>query len=191
MCKNNYNGNNVMINMCGCCGGSGIAKAEVAVGTVIAYMGLTAPDGYLIMDGTEYYIADYLILAEHFENQMGMKNYFGGDGAATFALPDARGEFLRGYDPEHIRDSVGDKVNRGIGKHQDGTLFPNTYSTNAWVGALYKNQSHHGIENADSFIDISDGINYYNNPSKNTEYNEKNRVYSRPTNINVLYCIKY
>ena len=66
------------------------------VGSVISYMGMTAPDNYLICDGTTYNISDYPFLADHIKNNFGSYNYFGGDGTTTFAVPDLRGEFLRG-----------------------------------------------------------------------------------------------
>lgn len=66
------------------------------VGTVISVMGKTAPANYLACDGSIVNIADYPILADYFMAQFGSKNYFGGDGTTTFAVPDLRGEFLRG-----------------------------------------------------------------------------------------------
>ena len=58
------------------------------VGSVISYMGMTAPDNYLICDGTTYNISDYPFLADHIKNNFGSYNYFGGDGTTTFAVPD-------------------------------------------------------------------------------------------------------
>lgn len=62
------------------------------IGTVISYMGLTAPQDYLVCDGVEYNITDYSELAKFFETQFGAKNHFGGDGTITFAVPDLQGE---------------------------------------------------------------------------------------------------
>ena len=67
------------------------------VGNIISFMGTIAPSGYLICDGAEVNIADYPNLANHFETQFGSKNYFGGNGTTTFAVPDLRNEFLRGH----------------------------------------------------------------------------------------------
>lgn len=49
-------------------------------------------------DGRELKIVDYPELADSFEKYLGKKNYYGGDGITTFALPDM-GEFrgLKGY----------------------------------------------------------------------------------------------
>lgn len=66
------------------------------IGTVISVMSNEAPDNYLVCDGTAYNISEYSDLANFFEDQFGSKNYFGGNGTTTFAIPDLRGEFLRG-----------------------------------------------------------------------------------------------
>lgn len=57
------------------------------IGTIISYMGLTAPQDYLVCDGAEYNITDYSELARFFETQFGAANHFGGDGTTTFAVP--------------------------------------------------------------------------------------------------------
>lgn len=63
------------------------------IGTVISFMGTTAPAHYLVCDGTVYNIADYSALADFIQTQFGSKNYFGGDGTTTFAVPDLDNEF--------------------------------------------------------------------------------------------------
>lgn len=60
----------------------------VPVGSIIMSVGLTAPIHYLICDGKVYNINDYPELAIFIEDQYGSKNYFGGDGLTTFAVPD-------------------------------------------------------------------------------------------------------
>ena len=70
------------------------------VGTVISFMGTSAPEDYLVCDGAEYPIGDYPDLAEHFRQQFGAAGHFGGDGENTFAVPDLRNLFLRGYHGE-------------------------------------------------------------------------------------------
>jgi len=46
-------------------------------------MDTTAPKNYLICDGTEYGLTDYPALTQHFKNQFGVENYFGGHGAVN------------------------------------------------------------------------------------------------------------
>ena len=58
------------------------------VGAVISFLGVTAPQGYLVCDGSQYAVEDYPELAGFFESQFGAKNHFGGDGETTFAVPD-------------------------------------------------------------------------------------------------------
>lgn len=62
------------------------------IGTVIDYMGKSAPDDYLICNGETYQISDWPDLADFFETQYGRKNEFGGDGALTFGVPTLSGE---------------------------------------------------------------------------------------------------
>ena len=108
---------------------------DTPVGHVMAYMGTRPPKHYLACDGSVYNITDYPALSSHILNGFGAVNYFGGDGETTFAVPDLRNEFLRGYHGEKDEQLSGD-----IGKHQSAN---------------------------DRFIT------------------------SRPTNVAVLYCIKY
>ena len=61
---------------------------ETPVGSIISYMGNKVPAHYLLCDGSEYNIADYPELAKHFKDDLGVVNYFGGDGITTFAVPD-------------------------------------------------------------------------------------------------------
>ena len=164
---------------------------DTPVGHIISFMGKTAPKHYLICDGKIYNISDYPKLAEFIEKEFGACNYFGGDGVTTFAVPDLRGEFLRGYDPTNIRDPQGST--RGIGKHQDATKLPQ-YGINNTKNSIYatKNtEANLGISNKDSEIlqgsvDVLDCIGISRATTITT-----NTFTTRPTNINVLYCIKY
>ena len=87
------------------------------IGVVSAYMGTTAPGNYLLCDGTTYNITEYQELADHIKNNFGSYNFFGGDGEATFAVPDLRGEFLRGTG---TNSHTGQGNGANVGVHQDG-----------------------------------------------------------------------
>ena len=63
-------------------------KGFTPIGTVLTVVGITAPANYLICDGTIYQISSFSELAAYFERQFGSKNYFGGNGTTTFAVPD-------------------------------------------------------------------------------------------------------
>ena len=66
---------------------------DTPVGHIISHIGNTAPKHYLICDGTEYNISDYPYLAQHFMDEFGSYNCFGGDGTNTFAVPDHEIEY--------------------------------------------------------------------------------------------------
>ena len=154
-------------------------------------MGTTAPAHYLICNGAEYNISDYPYLAQHFVDQFGSVNYFGGNGTTTFAVPDLRGEFLRGTGTNsHENQGSGDNV----GEHQDATIIPNFYydtQDNNFAIANLISEKVMGIKNQDSDINNGTGRLRFigfggsDGSSKISEYT------SRPTNTSVLYCIKY
>lgn len=162
-------------------------------GTVISYIaGSTAPNGYLPCDGTIYNITDYPVLATAIKNGFGSYNYYGGDGTTTFAVPDLRGEFLRGTGTATRDTGSGDNV----GIHQDPTKHPSMYiwssdrlgvrTSNAGTGfVLYKDKDKSITkENLIERRFTSYGT------SERTEVGEEFFT-SRPTNTSVLYCIKY
>jgi microcystin-dependent protein len=69
------------------------------VGSIMPYGGTTAPDGWLICDGTAVSRTTYADLFTVVGTAFG-----GGDGVTTFNLPDLRGTFLRGRDAGAGRD---------------------------------------------------------------------------------------
>lgn len=161
------------------------------VGTIIQYFGSNPPKGFLSCDGSIYNIVDYSRLANHIEVEFGRKNFFGGDGTTTFAVPDLRGEFLRGTGTNGATEISGSNV----GYHQDGTEIP--YNSNNTSSFWTQRKNNHGeISNTDKLIapnssaDIKGGyINYSGEfiPGSNAP-----EFYtSRPTNTSVLYCIRW
>ena len=160
------------------------------VGTIISVMGNYAPRHYLACDGAAYPIAEYPVLAKYFKEQFGSEYYFGGDGTSTFAVPDLRGEFLRGTGTNvHTNQGNGGAV----GAHQDATEYavmgssyeggkdylsmPHAQDIGAWAG----------YTNADKTR--GSGTNGYI-PMTGSNTNAR-IVYAspRPTNTSVLYCI--
>lgn len=179
------------------------------VGTVISYMGTSPPEGYLACDGTIYNVVLYPELVNHIRENFGSINFFGGNGTSTFAVPDLRGEFLRGASTASRNMGSGSSV----GEHQDPTQHVNVLSgldetRQAWVGTIVKqginskghvnrvldydkkiNTPQTGVGTfyvADPIDLVSDqnwlGIDFKNEPVMYT---------SRPTSTSVLYCIKY
>jgi hypothetical protein len=73
---------------------AGDTKGTVLLaGTVINYAGSTAPTGYLVCNGSLISRATYADLFTAIGTLYGA-----GDGATTFAVPDLRGQFIRGFD---------------------------------------------------------------------------------------------
>ena len=174
------------------------------VGTIISVMRKKAPDGYLICDGREVNISDYTALASMFEEEFGSKNVYGGDGITTFALPDLRNEFLRGYG----------ELSNEIGMHQEATEIPHVWVWNASTtnGAIAPNvnvNKDNIVDNADvlnmdmvsdtvaqrSYIELGSSKRYSYTKEIDSAVDGGSRLAysytSRPTNVAVLYCIKY
>lgn len=162
------------------------------IGTIISYMGTKVPTDYLICDGSVYNISDYSKLAEFFKTQFGSKSYFGGDGTATFAVPDMRNIFLRGY-----HGASEEQLSGNIGVRQEATQMPyirsNSISNiNVDLLAPVNTGPYIGGKYTDS---VSDGI-YDNHFFRSTElatagdFSTPAWYTSRPVNMAVLYCIK-
>lgn len=175
-------------------GGSG--GGSNPTGTIISFMGLIAPDGYLICDGSELNIDVFPELANHFETQFGAKNHFGGDGTTTFALPDLRNEFLRGY-----HGGADTELSGEVGIHQDATEHQrvSTYDGSNIAADVKENYKIDYDVNRNRDTDINnDGTSRYWTTSTSkfysattTDYEQYYAYTSRPTNVAVLYCIKY
>lgn len=70
-----------------------IAGLQVPIASIHAFATQTAPDGYLICDGSAVSRTEYADLFEALGTVWGE-----GDGNTIFNIPDFRGEFLRGFD---------------------------------------------------------------------------------------------
>ncbi len=171
------------------------------IGTIISVMGKTAPHNYLVCDGTVYNIADYPELASYFDGQFNASNYFGGNGTTTFAVPDLRGEFLRGTGTNGHTDQGSGAA---VGTHQDATGIPyigvNTSSTYCvWTASIGQSSTTaHGVQptNMDKALtgkgtSSTQGYQGAVNSMKTTWTDAGNysNYAARPTNTSVLYCI--
>lgn len=177
---------------CGCCGGgSGNKEDGAPVGTVISYMGTKAPEHYLVCDGAIINIADYAYLAEQIKDEFGAVDYFGGDGTSTFAVPDLRNEFLRGY-----RGDAEKKISGDIGIHQDGTEIPNFYVSNygktLYIGADVSDQKTTNISATGYDNGTIGNFGNFNVGLQSTASSAPpvRKISTRPRNVAVLYCIK-
>lgn len=171
------------------------------VGEIISYMGTIAPKNYLICDGSEYQIIDYPYLSQHFTDNFGNVNYFGGNGETTFAVPDLRGEFLRGTGINKYKNQGNGSE---VGEHQDGTVhkyfgivetgdreirFP-YYTHDIRNGETTLKDSNTNTMDYKKVISSVRTISWKHD--KTADENDVVTYYSsRPTNTSVLYCIKY
>lgn len=154
---------------------------DTPVGHIINHMGNLAPDHYLICDGSEYNVTDYPYLVQHFEEQFGAINYFGGDGTSTFCVPDLRERFLKGSDNAGVNEEAG---------------LPNITGTISGIQMIGSNKTATGVfemecegsaaysGNTDGAYKISIDASKYSDVYGNSET-------ITPANISVLYCIKY
>lgn len=172
------------------------------IGTIISLMGKTAPDGYLVCDGAVYSISDYPKLSSYFTEQFGTANYFGGDGETTFAVPDLRGEFLRGTGTSKLNEGSG----ADVGVHQEPTIIPNmsdVYHSEGNYLAIIRDSASY-IEGKNNFLfrnmdksfEPLNGKRTLRNISFTSMLEDSNADLSagvsvRPTNTAVLFCIKY
>ncbi|MBR1416959.1 MAG: tail fiber protein [Bacilli bacterium] len=156
------------------------------VGSVYSYMGVNAPAGYLACDGSVYDINKYPRLANHIKVQFGSYNFFGGDGEITFAVPDLRGEFLRGTGTATRNSGTG----LDVGLHQEPT-----HHVGAITGVGNMLVSKDTTNRTVSYFDLSYVTSSRVYIGTNSVYNgtvENTVSYSsRPTNTSVLYIIKY
>ena len=115
-----------------------------------------------------------------------------GDGSSTFTLPDYRGRFLRGFNNTAGTDpDASSRTNRGDGTTGDavGTKQADEFETHNHNMQYYRNGSNAVSGSAYMMIggyqgSLTASTNNYPLPEKggSTE--------TRPTNINVMYCIK-
>jgi hypothetical protein len=165
------------------------------VGTIISFMGTSAPTNYLICDGTAYSISDYKKLSDHIAAQFGAVDFFGGDGVDTFAVPDLRGEFLRGSGANSHTNTILNVLEGGggnVGEHQESTSFANanfSIGNNMFQGFGFS--GYNGMNYPDNYILTRKYVTCKS--SESGEYIEDlpATFTSRPTNTSVLYCIKY
>lgn len=169
------------------------------VGNVISYFGNDTPAHYLACDGAEYNIGTHPELEAFFVEQFGAVNHFGGNGTTTWAVPDLRGEFLRGTG-ENSHTNPGMATNEGdgaaVGDHQIATVIQNNaYNAKpATNGTVAPTLIDSGAVHGDAYSvgnGTAPGVQGYVNLS-GTRYNSQygQLLTTRPTNTSVKYCIK-
>ena len=137
----------------------------VPSGTIITVAKNTAPNGYLKANGALVSRTAYSALFAAIGTTFGE-----GDGSTTFALPDLRGYFPRGWD-----DGRGIDTSRVFGSNQDDELKSHKHT---FYGSFYSS----GLGGGGS------PVIYSGNTSSTYE---TGGTETRPKNIALLYCIKY
>ena len=126
------------------------------VGCIMAYMGTTAPEGWLLCDGSGANRATYADLFAVLGETNGE-----GDGVTTFNLPDTRGRFIRGTDNGATNDP--DAASR--------TAQNTNGNTGDMVGSLQ-------TENTKSHNHSVDPPNTSTTTNGNHKHNEGNRYWT-------------
>lgn len=156
---------------------------KVPVGTVISFMGTTAPEGYLACDGATYPIASYPKLASFIKEQFGSFDHFGNNGAGTFGVPDLRNLFLRGFHGE-----AEEKLSGDVGAKQEATIEP---TFGGKIGLWVDTSTNHTARNQDSEIESTNFLprSIITSEAPSPPIFSSSHT-SRPVNTAVLYCIK-
>lgn len=150
----------------------------VKPGTIAYHAASAAPAGWLKCNGAAVSRTLYAALF----NEIGT-TYGAGDGATTFNIPDARGEFLRSWD-----DSRGVDAGRTIGSTQNDAMQGHQHQkTGGYIGGsssagIYYDSTNNagpGVMTTDALV--TDGTN--GTPRTASE--------TRPRNVTMLACIKY
>ena len=123
------------------------------IGTESYIEGTTAPQGWILCDGSVLNIADYPELATYYASHYGASNHFGGDGVTTFATPVMNGMPNGGVETpdEHV---VGEwrKTIDGVLKYKP--IYKKTLEK-LQFNATGFTEIPHNISNFDKVIDLS------------------------------------
>ena len=180
-----------------------LRKQVTPTGSIQPLAGGTAPDGFLVCDGSIVNIADYPKLYAVIGTSWGHGNEIspGVSDGLTFHLPDLRGMFLRGKDDATGRDpdvgsrtaaNAGGNVGDNVGSVQDDVNKNHHHDAGLW----FENNNDHPVYGK---ITVTGG-----NRSTNAGLYGGNRgmrvrtsddlsapsTESRPKNVNVNYIIK-
>jgi microcystin-dependent protein len=161
-----------------------VQQSLVPAGTIVAYGGTTAPDGWLLCHGASVSRSTYPSLF----TAIGTK--FGTASTSFFNVPDFRGRFLRGWDSNTGRDP--DRATR--------TAMASGGSTGDVIGSI-QNDAFESHNHTHSFLTAGYTSTYntagevlsngQNNGSTTRSTNATGGTETRPLNANVNYIIKY
>ncbi len=160
-------------------------------GTVVAFAGSAVPTGWLLCDGSAVNRGTYARLYTAIGT-----TYGAGDGAATFNVPDLRGEFIRGFDSGRGVDG-----GRSLGSMQTDQLQSHTHSDSGHAHGLHLyHDSWDGGPIQPQQSDLSayvgqgqtdTGYASLGNPVVSTQGTPRHGAETRPRSVALNYIIKY
>lgn len=142
------------------------AASAIKAGTVTHFAASTAPAGWLKANGATVSRTTYAALFAAIGT-----TYGAGDGSTTFAVPDLRGEFIRGFD-----DGRGVDTARAIGSAQAADIAPHTHT--------YNNTTNSGGNTGGGSGTVAAFVG-------STATGSAGTTETRPRNVAMLACIKY
>lgn len=171
---------------------------DMPVGGVVPFFGKEAPAHYLICDGATYNLGTYPELEAFFIEEYGKVNQFGGNGTTTWAVPDLRGEFLRGAGANsHTNTALGIKEGSGssVGTHQEATSFGGDWYGDSHIEIYSANSNYGGGQGSPREKNTDAGINSKSRMRVNGTISAygtdgDGSFTSRPTNTSVNWVIK-
>lgn len=131
---------------------------DTPVGNIITCTAINAPNHYLLCDGTEYNISDYPYLTQHFLNEFGVVNYYGGDGINTFAIPTLNNKISKvRQNAAMVTSNTNNYVVTASSYYSNGyapwMAFSGSNSSNFWSTSSHANGSSHWLK-----IDFKENI---------------------------------
>jgi len=169
-------------------GTSGITSPAVNAGNIVGqvcFFGMTtAPSGFLKCNGAAVSRTTYADLFSAIGT-----TYGAGDGSTTFALPDMRGEFARGWD-----DGRGVDTGRAFGSAQDDAMQGHRHDFRGGTGTSGDNSlTTVGITTAVTYRTATNSANSgVQNPiTDGTNGTPRTASETRSRNVALLACIKF
>ena len=157
-------------------------QSGISAGIVLPFMGTTAPDGFLVCDGSEVSRTTYARLYAAIGD-----TYGAGDGSTTFNLPDLDGRFLEG-------GTAGTYKAAGL-PNINGTLSIPSYNTgaqSAFSDGCFSTAMNGGNARAIGYAD-----QFYQRSATLLDASRSSAVYKndvttvQPNSLTALFVIKY
>lgn len=156
-----------------------LASAANLTGFIVPFAGDSVPSGFFECDGSVISRTTFAPLFTAIGTRYGI-----GDGSTTFAIPDLRGEFIRGFDNGAGNDpDAGSRTDSG-----DGTTGDNVGTKQA---DEFRSHVHPTSKSSESnnFGDLPWAAN--NDDVELIDTNAAGGNETRPRNVNMMYCIKF